>query len=119
MTCRTCEALRAEVAWLRKAHDDLLERLSRPAQAIPPGALPSWLPGQTGAGPQGPALQTFSDQQGQTWVTVNGGQVKLEDYERFVRGEIGAVLTDGSVVSREETERATRLLDSMINGGRG
>lgn len=106
-SCPTCSVLLEEVRWLR-SRVEALGHAPAPMAARP--ALPD---------PQAaPAIESFTDEHGQAWVSVNGGAVKLEDYDRFMRREVGAIFRDGTVVPREEVEAASEMLDQMVNGGR-
>lgn len=110
MSCAGCEALRAEVAFLRTQVVDLNDRLlvvSNP-QAY------AQLKGQS-ALPVSPAIESFVDEGGQAWITVAGKAVKLEEWQELMKGaSVG--LPNGQMVPDTELRRAMDKLDEMTGG---
>lgn len=108
--CTACEALRAEVTYLRTQVERLQDRLLAVASPAAFAQVSGQVPAQTTA-----AIESYIDDQGQAWVTVGGRQVKLEDYNKLME-QAAVPLLNGQMVPDTELRRSMEKLDEMMGG---
>ena len=110
MGCAGCEARDQEIQYLREQNSGLIDRLMAVSS---PQAL-AQIKGGSGV-PVAPAVESFVDDQGQAWVTVQGKSVPLEKWSEMMK-DATVALPNGQLVPETEAIRAFNKLDEMTGG---
>ncbi len=109
-SCKGCEARDREIEWLRKFVESQEERLL----ALVNPAAHAQLHGQPAA-PSRDAIESFVNEHGEAFVTLNGRAVPLAEYQKLIE-RAGYVDGRGQFVSEEEYRRGQEILDRALGG---
>jgi len=113
MSCEGCQARQQEIDYLRQQVKDLGDRVLAAAN---PQAYAQVTGKPINPGSEASAYEHYTDDQGQTWVTLQGRSVRLEEFEKFLIERGGYIAHDGQFVSASEFKKVQDKMDEAFGG---
>lgn len=109
--CRACVVLEKQVAYLQTQLADAQDRL---LAVVSPQAL-AQVKGKSLPTPGAGATESYIDDQGRAWVTINGKAVPLEEYTALME-KAGYIDNTGAFIPATEHKAAMDKLDEVLGG---
>lgn len=108
--CEGCTARADEIGFLRAQVKELQ------AQTLAASNPPAYAQ-ITGKGAGAPAQEYHTDENGQTWVTVEGRDIRIEAYRHFLAENGTVALSTGEHVPLDEFQRVANKMQEGLSGG--